>query len=64
MTMSELVTLLAPPGAAASVSLRPTEAAARFTDALGTPVSSTTAELYAMRSRADRPTRPRRSTSI
>ncbi len=55
VTMSELVTLLAPLGAAAAVSLTPTEAAARFTEVLGTPVSRTTAELYAMGSRADAP---------
>jgi uncharacterized protein YbjT (DUF2867 family) len=55
VTMSELVTLLAAPGAPAPVSLTTRDAAARFTEALGTPVSSTTVELYALPSRADAP---------
>ena len=55
MTMSELVTLLAAPGAAAAVPLTTREASARFTDGLGMPVSPTTAELFALPSRADAP---------
>ncbi|MGZ6544857.1 MAG: SDR family oxidoreductase [Actinomycetota bacterium] len=55
VTMSELVTLLAAPGAPAAVSLTTREAVARFTEGLGTPVSPTTAELYTLPSRADAP---------
>ena len=55
VTMSDLVTLLAGPGAPAAVSSTTREAAARFTEGLGTPVSPTTADLYASPSRADAP---------
>jgi NADH dehydrogenase len=55
VTMSELVTLLAAPGAPAAVSLTTREAVARFTEGLGTPLSPTTVELYALPSRADAP---------
>jgi len=55
LTMSELVTLLAVPGAPAAVSLTARETAARLTEELGTPVSPTTADLYALPSRADAP---------
>ncbi len=55
VTMSELVTLLGAAGAPAPVSLATRDAAARFTEALGTPVTPTTVELYALPSRADAP---------
>jgi uncharacterized protein YbjT (DUF2867 family) len=55
VTMSALVTLLATPGANAAVTLTSRDAAARFAEGLGAPVSSTTAELYALPSRADAP---------
>ena len=55
VTMSDLVTLLAVPGASAAVSSTTRDAAARFTEGLGMPVSPTTADLYALPSRADSP---------
>jgi uncharacterized protein YbjT (DUF2867 family) len=55
VTMSALVTLLATSGANAPVTLTSRDAAARFTEGVGAPVSSTTAELYALPSRADAP---------
>jgi tRNA A37 threonylcarbamoyladenosine synthetase subunit TsaC/SUA5/YrdC len=53
--MSELVTLLAVQGTPAAVSLTTDEVAARLTDELGSPVSTTTADLYALPSRSDAP---------
>lgn len=55
VTMAELVTLLAVPGADPPVRLTPRDAAARFTDGLGMYVSQTAAELFALASRADAP---------
>jgi NADH dehydrogenase len=55
VTMSELVTLLAVQGTPAAVSLTTDEVAARLTDELGSPVSTTTADLYALPSRSDAP---------
>ncbi len=55
VTMSELVTLLATPGADPPVPTTPSVAAVRFTDGLGTAVSQTVAELFALPSRADAP---------
>jgi uncharacterized protein YbjT (DUF2867 family) len=54
-TMAELVTLLSAPGADAPAHMLPDEAAARLTDELGTPVSRTAAEVFALPSRADAP---------
>ena len=53
--MAELVTLLAAPGADAPVPIAPGAAAARLTDGLGTFVSQTAAEVFALPSRADAP---------
>lgn len=55
VTMAELVALLAPPGTDPPVPLTPREAAARLSDGLGTPVSETAADVFAMPSRADAP---------
>ena len=56
VAMAELVgTLLGASGASGSGIAGDADAAARFTEALGTPVSPTTVELYALPSRADAP---------
>ncbi len=55
VTVAELVTILATPGADPPVPLTPHEAAARLTDGLGTPVSETAAEVFSLPSRADAP---------
>jgi uncharacterized protein YbjT (DUF2867 family) len=55
VTMAELVTLLAAPGSDPPVSLPPSAAAARLTEGLGTLVSETAAEVFALPSRADAP---------
>jgi uncharacterized protein YbjT (DUF2867 family) len=55
LTTSELVSLLATPGADPPVPVTPSEAAARLTEGLGTIVSETAAELFALPSRADTP---------
>lgn len=55
VTMAELVTLLAAPGADAPMPIAPGAAAARLTDGLGTFVSQTAAEVFALPSRADAP---------
>jgi uncharacterized protein YbjT (DUF2867 family) len=55
LTMSELVTILAAPAADPAVPLPPAAAAARLTDGLGTFVSQTAAEVFALPSRADAP---------
>jgi NADH dehydrogenase len=54
MSAADLVELLAPEGAA-PVHLAPDEAAIRLSAALGTPVSRTATDLFAMPSRADAP---------
>lgn len=55
VTMAELVTLLAAPGADPPSPLSPGAAAARLTDGLRMFVSRTTAEVFALPSRADGP---------
>ena len=55
VTMAELVTLLSAPEADPPVPLPPGEAAARLTDGLGTFVSQTAAEVFALPSRVDAP---------
>ncbi len=55
VSMTELVALLAAPGADPPVPLPPRAAAARLTDGLGTHVSQTAAEVFALPSRADAP---------
>lgn len=55
VAMSDLVSLLAAPGADPPVSLPAREAASRLTDGLGIAVSETAAELFALPSRADAP---------
>jgi NADH dehydrogenase len=54
LTVAELVTQLAPEGSS-PVPLEPADAAIRLTDGLGVPFSRTTAELFALPSRADAP---------
>jgi uncharacterized protein YbjT (DUF2867 family) len=54
VTMAELVTLLAAPGSDPPIALPPSAAAARLTG-LGTMVSETAAEVFALPSRADAP---------
>jgi NADH dehydrogenase len=53
ISMSELVALLADPGAAPPVPMTAEAAAERLTDGLGTFVSTTATEVFAMPSRAD-----------
>jgi hypothetical protein len=55
VTMAELVTLLAVPGADAPEPLSPREAAIRLTEGLDVPVSEIAAEVFALPSRADAP---------
>lgn len=55
LTMSALVTLLAAPGADPPIALSPKEAAPRLTQGLGTFVSQTATEVFALPSRADAP---------
>ena len=55
VTMVELVTLLAPPGADPPLPTAPGTASARLTEGLGTFVSRTAAEVFALPSRADAP---------
>jgi uncharacterized protein YbjT (DUF2867 family) len=55
VTMAELITLLAAPGADAPAHLPPGEAAIRLSLGLGTPVSQTAAGVFALPSRADAP---------
>ena len=54
MGASELVALLAP-GTTPPIPLAPDEAAVRLTAGLGSPVSRTATEVFAMPSRADAP---------
>jgi hypothetical protein len=54
VSASGLVAILAP-GATTPIPLSPHEAAPRLAAALGTPVSRTATELFAMGSRADAP---------
>jgi uncharacterized protein YbjT (DUF2867 family) len=55
VTMADLVTLLATPGADPPVPLSSREAAVRLTEGLGAPVSEIAAEVFALPSRADAP---------
>jgi uncharacterized protein YbjT (DUF2867 family) len=54
VAMADLVATLAAPAAGPPVPLAPAEAVARF-EALGMPISRTTADLFALPSRADAP---------
>ncbi len=55
VTMADLVTILAVPGADPPVPTTVHEAAARLTDGLEAPVSQTAAEVFSLPSRADAP---------